>query len=210
MNAELRKKQKMILKNIFFKLMDNEVFEKNIKNVRKRRSYKELFSIRTKLSYNFFSKCLLAIEMKIFMNTNTNIHIIPAYLGQSILEISKIVMYEIWYDYVKPKYGEKVKLSQMNTDSFIVYVKTEGIYVKVAKDVETRFYISNLELDRPLPQAIRLMKDELGRKIMIELTALRPVILKDNNNENKKAKGTKNYAVKKKLTFETYKYCKST
>ena len=54
MNAELRKKQKMILKNIFFKLMDNEVFEKNIKNVRKRRSYKELFSIRTKLSYNFF------------------------------------------------------------------------------------------------------------------------------------------------------------
>ena len=111
MNAELRKKQKMILKNIFFKLMDNEVFEKNIKNLRKRRSYKELFSIRTKLSYNFFSKCLLAIEMKIFMNTNTNIHIIPAYLGQSILEISKIVMYEIWYDYVKPKYGEKVKLS---------------------------------------------------------------------------------------------------
>ena len=98
----------------------------------------------------------------------------------------------------------------MNTDSFIVYVKTEGIYVKAAKDVGTRFYISNLELDRPLPKAIRLMKDELGRKIMIELTALRPVILKDNNNENKKAKGIKNYAVKKKLTFETYKYCKST
>ena len=59
----------------------------------------------------FFSKCLLAIEMKTFMNTNTDIHIIPAYLGQSILEISKIVMYEIWYDYVKPKYGEKAKLS---------------------------------------------------------------------------------------------------
>ena len=61
----------------------------------------------------------------------------PACLGLSILEIIKIVMYEFWYDYVKPKYEEKEKLYNMDTDSFIVYVKTEDIYVKVAKDVET-------------------------------------------------------------------------
>ena len=70
-------------------------------------------------------------KIQLFMNT-------PAYLGQSIPEISKIVMYGFWYDYVKSKYWEKAKLSYMDTDSFIVYVKTEGIYVKVAKDVETR------------------------------------------------------------------------
>ena len=64
-------------------------------------------------------------------------------------------MYEFWYDYVKPKYGEKVKLGYMDTDSFIVYIKTEDIYKDIAEDVETRFDISNYELecnsiDRPL------------------------------------------------------------
>ena len=54
------------------------------------------------------------------------------YLGLSILELSKILMYEFWYDYVKPKYGEKAKLCYMDTDSFIVYIKTGGIYKNIA------------------------------------------------------------------------------
>ena len=62
----------------------------------------------------------------------------PVSLSISILEISKIVMYEFWYDYVKPKYKEKRKLSYMDTDSFIVCIKTEYIYSDIAKDVETR------------------------------------------------------------------------
>ena len=60
------------------------------------------------------------------------------YLCLSILQISKIVMYEFFYDYVKPKYGEKVKLSNIDTDSFIVYIKTGNIYIDIRKDVETR------------------------------------------------------------------------
>ena len=56
----------------------------------------------------------------------------PVYLGLSILELSKILMYEFWYDYVKPKYGEKAKLCYMDTDSFIVYIKTDGIYKNIA------------------------------------------------------------------------------
>ena len=60
------------------------------------------------------------------------------YLGLSILELSKILMYEFWYDYVKPKYGEKAKLCYMDTDSFIVYIKTDDIYKDIAEDVETR------------------------------------------------------------------------
>ena len=76
-------------------------------------------------------------------------------------------MYEFWYDYVKPKYGKNVKLCYMDTDGFIVYVKTEDI----AEDVETRFDTSKFELDRPLPKGknkkiIGLIKDELGGQIL--------------------------------------------
>ena len=59
-------------------------------------------------------------------------------------------MYEFWYDFVKPKYGEKAKLYYMDTESFIVYIKTDDIYKDIAEDVETRFDVSNYELDRPL------------------------------------------------------------
>ena len=71
-------------------------------------------------------------------------------LGLSILEICNILMSEFWYDFVKPKYGEKAKLYDMDTDSYIVYIKTEDIYPDIEKDVETRFDTSNYELDRPL------------------------------------------------------------
>ena len=72
----------------------------------------------------FSKENLLAMEIKrtqILMNK-------PVYLYLSVLEISKIVMYEFWYDYIKPKYGEKVKLCYMDTDSFTVYIKSEDIY----------------------------------------------------------------------------------
>ena len=74
----------------------------------------------------------------------------PIYLGLSILELSKIVMSEFWYYYVKPKYGEKTKLCYMNTHSFQAYIKTEDIYADFEKDVETRFDTFNYELDRSL------------------------------------------------------------
>ena len=61
-------------------------------------------------------------------------------------------MYEFWYDFVKPKYGEKAKLSYMDTDSFIVYIKIDDIYKDLAEDVETRSDTSNYELDRPIPK----------------------------------------------------------
>ena len=70
------------------------------------------------------------------------------YLGLSILDLSKTVMYELWYDYLKLKYGENVKLFYMDTDSFIVHVKTDDIYKDIAEDVEKRFNTSNYEKDR--------------------------------------------------------------
>ena len=74
-------------------------------------------------------------------------------------------MYEFWYDYVKPKYGEKTKLCYMDIDSLILYRKTTDIYKDITVDVETRFDVSNYELDRLSPtrkKVIGLMKDELG------------------------------------------------
>ena len=69
----------------------------------------------------YFSKSLLAIEMKktkVKMNK-------PVYLGISILDISKTLMYEVWYDYIKPKYADKAKLCYMDTDNFIIHIITE-------------------------------------------------------------------------------------
>ena len=89
----------------------------------------------------------------------------PIYLGLSILDINKILMYEFWYDYMKPKYGNGAKLCYMDMDSFIMNIKTEDFYKDVDNDVDKRFDTSNYEVDRPLPigknkKVIGLMKDK--------------------------------------------------
>ena len=120
------------------------------------------------------------------------------YLGLSVLELNKILMYKFWYDYVKPKYDEKAKLYYMDTDSFIVDIKTDNIYQDIGKDdVKTRFDTSNYELERPLhkgekKRVIGLMKDELGGEIMTKFVGLRAKTysyLLDNFSEDKRAKG---------------------
>ena len=124
----------------------------------------------------------------------------PIYVGLSILDISKILMYEFWYDYMKPKYYDNVKLCYMDTDSFVMYIKTNDFYKDIANDVEKRFGTSNYEVNRPLPigknkKVIGLMKYELGGKIITEFVTLRPKTysyLTDDCKEDKKAKGTKN------------------
>ena len=93
----------------------------------------------------------------------------PFYLRLSILELSEILIYEFWHDYIKPQYGEKTNLCYMDADSFIAYIKTDDIYKDIGEDIETRFDTSNYELDRPLlkgtnKKVIALMKYELGGK----------------------------------------------
>ena len=138
----------------------------------------------------WFSENLVVIEMrktKVKMNK-------PMYVGMAILDISKTLMYEFCYGYLKPKYGDRIKLCYMDTD----IIKTEDFYKDIANDVEKRFDTSNYEVDRPLPtgknkKEIGLMKDELGGKIMIKFVALRPktygyAIDIDKDNEVKKQK----------------------
>ena len=139
----------------------------------------------------------------------------PIYLGLSILEISKILMYGFWYDYMKPKYNDNVKLCYMDTDSFIMNIKTNDFYEDIASDVENRFDTSNYEVNRPLPMGknkkiIGLMKDEPGGKIITEFVTLRPKtysFLTDDGKEDKKTKGTKKCVIKKMIKFNYYKKC---
>ena len=89
----------------------------------------------------WFSENLLAIEMKkIKVKMNK-----PVYLGLSILEISKTLIDEFRYDFIKPKYHNNVKLCYIDTDSFIINIKTEDFYEDIANDVEKRFDTSNYE-----------------------------------------------------------------
>ena len=116
---------------------------------------------------------------------------------------------------MKIKYGDNVKLCYMDTDSFIMHIKTEDFYKDIADDVEKRFDTSNYEVNRPLPtgknkKVIGLIKDELGEKIMTQFVALRPKTyscLTDDCKEDKKAKGTKKCVIKRRLRFNDYKDC---
>ena len=139
-NADLRKQAKTDFEKDSFKLMNNSVFGKTMENVRNHRDVKLIVTNgqrKTLVSEpNFhtskqFSEELMAIEMrktKVTMNK-------PVYLGQAILDISKTLMYEFWYDYLKPKYDDKVKICYMDTDSLIIHVKTEDFYKDVVQDV---------------------------------------------------------------------------
>ena len=144
---------------------------------------------------NYISEDLSIIEMnktKVKMNK-------PIHLGLSILDISKILIYKFWYDYMKLKYKNKVKLCYMDTDSLIMNIKTNDFYKDISYDIDKRFDTSNYECNRPLPtgknkKVIGLMKDELGGKIITEFVTLRPKTyssLTDDGKIDKKAKGTK-------------------
>ena len=218
MNTELRKLAKNDFQKDFFKLMNNSVFGKTMESIRKHRDIKlvttnkrrsKLVSEPSYHTMNYISEELSIIEMKrkkVKMNK-------PIYLGLSIWEISKILMYEFWYGYMKPKYNDSVKLCYMDTDSFIMNIKTEDFYNDIANDVEKRFDTSNYEVDRSLPtgknkKVIGLLKDELGGRIITEFVTLRPKTysyLTDYFKEDKKAKGTKKCVIKRMIKFDDYK-----
>ena len=119
----------------------------------------------------------------------------PLYLCASVLDISKTLMRTFWYDYFKPKYGDRVILCYTDTDSFIIYIKTEDFSQDVSNDVEKWFDTSNFGKNDKRPLSIGknkkvpgLFKDELGGKIIIEVITLRPktyTYLDDDCNDHK-------------------------
>ena len=222
MNTELRKKAQNEFEKNFFKLMNNSLFGKTMENVRNHKDIKLVTSDKRRKrlvsepnchSHKKISNDLMAIKMKKARAKMTK----PLYLDMSILDISKILMYEFWYDYIKPKYGDRAKLRYTDTDSFIIYIKTEDFFQDISNDVERWFDRSNYDKNdkRPLPvgknkKVPGLFKHELEGKIETEVVALKPKIypyLMDDGSDHKKARRTKKCVIKQTLMFENYKDC---
>ena len=219
-NTKLRTAAANDFEKDFFKLMNNAAFGKTIENIGKHRNFKLVTSeaqyLTTVMKPNFksgvrFYENLMGCKMrkiKVVMKK-------PVYLSQVILDLSKIVMYEFHYDYMKPKYQENLKLCYMDTDSLVYNIKTDDFYADISEDVLARFDTSGYIPNRPLPiglnkKVIGLMKDELRGKIMTEFVALRPKLYSykvSNGFTNKKCKGIKKCVIKKTLTFDDYKDC---
>ena len=144
LNSRLRTAAKNEFEKDYFKLMNSSVFGNTIENFRNHKDLKlvtseqkyEKYVMRSNIKDGCsFSKYLFAMEMRkteIKMNK-------PVYLGQAILDLSKTLMHEFYYDCMRPRYGGKVGLCYMNTDSFAYEIGTEDFYRDIAKDVEERF-----------------------------------------------------------------------
>ena len=215
LNTELRKNAKNEFEKDFYKLKINSIFGKTVQNDRKHRDIKlgtaeykrnKLASERNYHSTKHISKHLLVMEMKkteVKMNK-------PIYLGQAVLDLSKTLMSEFWYDYLKSMYGDKIRLCYTDTDSFIMHIKTDDFYKDISADVDKWFDTSNFNKNdnRPLEigknkKVLGKFKDEIGGKIVTKFVALRAKAYsflideytdKDyekNRIVNKKAKGTK-------------------
>ena len=138
--------------------MNNAVFKKTMENVRTHTDIKSVTTgkrrnrLASEPNYHttkYFSENLMTIEMK---KANVKMNK-PIFVGMSILDISKTLMYAFWYDYIKPKYQDWAKLCYMDTDSFVIHIKTEDFYEDIANDVEKWFDTSNYDENdkRPLP-----------------------------------------------------------
>ena len=221
MNTDLRKNAKNEFEKDFFKCMINSIFGKSVENIRNHSDIKLVTTNEQRKRYvsrpNYhtskqFSEELMAIEMSktsIFMDK-------PVYLGQAILDISKILMYEFYYDYLKVKYKDKVKLCYMDRDSFVLHIKTEDFYEDIANDVnewfDTSGYNKECKLPRSFPigvnkKVIGKFKSEISNEIMIKFctpNAKTYAYLLDSDKEIKKAKGTKKCVIDRILTFKRH------
>ena len=201
-------------KSVFGKTMENVRNCRDIKLIATEQRRKKLTSKPNYDSCKQFNYDLMAIEMKtteVLMNK-------PIAVGQAILDISKTLMYEFWYDYLKPKYQDNIKLCYMDTDSFIIQIETDDFFKDISNDVDKWFDTSKYDKNdnRPLEigknkKIIGKFKDELNGKIITEFIALRAKtyaytqLNEDKIEEHKKAKGTKKFVIKKHLNFELYK-----
>ena len=221
-NTNLRTKAKNNFEKDFFKLMNNSVFGKTMENIRNRVDVK-LVNTEEKLrnlvakpnfkSQKFFSENLVSVHMKKTSLTMNK----PVYLGMCILDLSKTIMYDFHYNYIKPKYGNKAKLLFTDTDSLMYEIETEDFYKDISKDVKNRFDTIDYPENHPsgIPTGINkkvlgMFKDEAAGKIIMEFVGLRSKLYSfkmDEGGESKKCKGVKKQVVATSITHEDYKTC---
>ena len=221
-NAKLRAQAKNNFEKDFFKLMNNSVFGKTIENIRNRvdvklvnteEKFKKLVAKPNFKSWKIFNENLISVHMKKTSLTMNK----PVYLGMCILDLSKTLMYDFHYNYIKPKYGNKAKLLFTDTDSFLYEIETEDFYKDISGDVKDRFDTSEYNEGHPsgIPTGINkkvlgMFKDEAKGKIIKEFVGLRAKLysyIMEEGKENKKCKGVKKQVVEENITHEDYKTC---
>ena len=141
----------------------------------------------------------------------------PVYLGMCILDLSKTLMYDFHYNYIKQKYGDKAKLLFTDTDSLMYEIQTEDFYKDISEDIKDKFDTSDYSPDHPsgIPsglnkKVIGMFKDEAGGKIIDEFVGLRAKLYSYKmfeGEESKKCKGVKKSVFKKSTDHEDYKSC---
>ena len=222
MNTKLRTKANNNFEKDFFKLMNNSVFGKTMENIRNRVNIK-LVNDREKAKkltakpnfkhLNVFCEELIAVHMK---RTELKFDK-PVYLGMCIVDLSKTIMYEFHYNYIKKKYGDKAKLLFTDTDSLMYEIKTEDFYKDISGDVKDRFDTSDYPPNHPsgIPtgcnkKVLGVFKDEVAGRYIEEFIGLRAKLYSYKmfeGKESKKCKGVKKSVVNKSITHEDNKNC---
>ena len=224
-NTNLRTQAKNNFEKDFFKLMNNSVFGKTMENIRNRvnvklvdtgEQFKKLTAKPNYESRKIFNENLVSVHMKKTSLTMNK----PVYLGMSILDLSKSLMFDFHYKYIKPKYGKQAKLLFTDTDSFLYEIQTEDFYKDISGDVKDRFDTSDYPKGHPsgIPtggnkKVLGMFKDEAAGKIIKEFVGLRAKLYSykmDEGKENKRCKGIKKAVVEKSITHGDYKTCLET
>ena len=216
-NTQKRTQAKNAFKKDFFKLINNSIFGKSMENIRKRIDVrlitedKKLLKMTSKPTYvssKIFNENLVAVhKIKESLILNR-----PAYIGMCILDLSKTLMYECHYKYIKKKYGSKAKLLFTDTDSLTYEIETEDVYQDFWNEKEkfdnSDYPESSSYFDKTNKKVIGKFKDESCGIPITEFVGLRSKMysyVKDNNKEGRTAKGIKKSVIKKDITHENYK-----
>ena len=222
-NTELRKTATNSFEKDFFKLMNNSVFGKTIENIRKRQNVflvdNRAKALKLTCRPNFeratiFDRNLVAIHLKkteVYFNK-------PVYVGQAILDLSKLLMFDFNYNYIQKKYSyKKAKLLFTDTDSLMYELNTEDFYDDISSDIRDKFDTSEYPQDHKSgiltgvnKKVIGKFKDEVAGRQITKFVGLRPKLYSfkiEESNTNKKCKGIKKNVVKKGIDFEDYVEC---
>ena len=238
-NTDLRKDAKTPFEKDFFKLMNNSVFGKTIENIRKRQNViiidNRKLAVKLSSKPNFerltiFDENLVAVHMK---KTEEYFNR-PIYVGQAILDLSKTLMFDFRYNYIRKKYNNKAELLFTDTDSLMYLIQTEDFYLDIKKDINKRFDTSDYYENHPSgikagvnKKVIGKFKDEVGGNQITHFVGLLPKLYtfkvekkykKDEKDgkqketkaiedDKRRAKGVKKNVIKKSLAFEDYKKC---
>ena len=221
-NTKLRMEAKIGFEKDFFKLMNNSVFGKTIENIRKRQNIKlvdnrkKAFKLTKQPNFEsavIFDENLIAVHMQkteVYFNK-------PVYTGQAVLDLSKTLMFDFHYNYIKPKYGNKAELLFTDTDSLMYEIRTKDFYKDIAPDIEAKFDTSDYPKEHPSgiltgvnKKVIGMFKDEAAGKQITHFIGLRPKLYSykvEEEKETKKCKGITKTVIEKEIKFENYYNC---